>query len=453
MKLISLLLFLNILQKIYSSDVSQALSDTIKAMFVHNNINFDMIVYGQVTDHLKDVINGIGALNNSSYAEQLIFLKTLSWNHEIKKSAVVLLPNFKRLLVFSELTKLKNKFYKTFKFLFYYENSYVGDFLHARFKFLSWKPGQVDHNSYFLINRDAETYALLSLEWFSERACNKAQLTVVNDFNKIQNKWLKTLKIEEKFKNFYGCMLTIDVAHKYRYVMFDSAGQLSGPTIDIFKGMSVRGNFIPYFQEVETYLDKNFTTHIAQKLNTNYDLIPQITLHFQHIISMEVFDKMHFTTQFHREVSSFLISSPEPYSVYEKLLLPFDDTTWIFFIAVFIYAFMCILVINLVSRNFQDMFYGENVKTPAFNVVGTFFGISQTTLPDANFPRILLVTFIWYCLILRTAYQSLLFEYVATDMRKPSPTTIDELVDQGFNIFTEQLTYDGISQMIPENRS
>jgi len=300
-----------------------------------------------------------------------------------------------------------------------------------------------------LINRE-ETFALLSLEWFSEKACNRAQLTVVNEFNKTEKKWQKALKIGEKFKNFYGCMLTIDVANKYRHTLFDSNHHLSGPVIDIFKGMSVRGNFTPYFQQVETYLDRNFSIHIAQKLDTNYDMIPNIVLSLQHVISPEVFETIHFTTQFHGKVASFFISSPEPYSAYEKLLLPFDDTTWIFFIAVFLYSFLSIVVINLVSRNFQDMFYGENVNTPAFNVVGTFFGISQTTLPEANFPRILLMTFILYCLVLRTAYQSVLFEYVATDMRKPSPTTIEELFEQGFTIYSGQLPFDGISDMIPE---
>jgi hypothetical protein len=432
------------------SPISHALHDTINAMFVQNKINFDIIVYGPMTRSIMDVLNEVSALNNGTYAEQIVNLKTLTWDHEVRKSAVILSSDFRYLLIFSDLTKLRNKFYTTFKFLFYYEDSNIHDFLSAQYRKLYWKPGQVDHYSYFLINRDENTFALLSLEWFSEKACNKAQLTVVNDFNKTAIKWQKPLRIEQKFKNFYGCLLTIDVAVKFRHTLIDSARQLSGPIIDIFKGMSVRGNFTPNFQEVEAYYDRNFTTHIAQKLDTKYDLIPNIILYLEHVISSQMFEELHFTTQFHGEIAAFLISSPEPYSAYEKLLLPFDDTTWIFFIAVFLYSFLSIRVINLVSRRFQDMFYGENVKTPAFNVVGTFFGISQTTLPDANFPRILLMTFILYCLILRTAYQSLLFEYVATDMRKASPTTIEDLFEQGFTMYSEQLAFDGTDQMISD---
>jgi hypothetical protein len=246
--------------------------------------------------------------------------------------------------------------------------------------------------------------------------------------------WNSNLEIKEKFQNFHGCPLTL--AFSPNIIILQELSNSTRSFRNLFEAIAVKGNFRPTFlTNIPRYL-KDYDVIYALPVSTTART-PFVT---------------HYTTQFHEEKASFLLTQREPYSAYEKLLLPFDDTTWIFFIAVFLYSFLSIVVINLVSRNFQDMFYGENVKTPAFNVVGTFFGISQTTLPDANFPRILLMTFILYCLVLRTAYQGVLFEYVATDMRKPSPTTIEELYEQGYTVYMHYYMANRFMEMIPAER-
>ncbi|CAG9809759.1 unnamed protein product [Chironomus riparius] len=446
------LLFLNFIlffTKIRSSDISQALSDTIHAMFVQNQIHFDIIVYGDQSRNISYIINDIGLKNNESYAKQIQSFKTTEWDHNLKQSAVILMSNFRYVLLFFDLAKLDSDFYKTFKFLIYCEDLQVGDFYDLRFKKLYWRKGLPAEYSYFLFERE-ESFTLLSLEWYSEKACNKAQFITINEFNKADNKWIKKLEVGKKFRNFYGCLISMDVGNFFKHIYFDHKGRPKGPLVDIFNGMSVRGNLTQHIQRVYTYFDKNFKIRIAKMQNAKYDMIPELVLTLPEINVPKVQEMTHLTTYFYEITYSFMISPPEPYSAFEKLLLPFDETTWIFFIAVFLYAFVSILVINLVSSNLQDMFYGENVKTPIFNVVGTFFGISQTSLPDANFPRILLMTFILYCLILRTAYQSLLFEYVATDMRKSSPTTVDELLEADFTLYSEYLPYDWLVQLIPK---
>lgn len=100
-----------------------------------------------------------------------------------------------------------------------------------------------------------------------------------------------------------------------------------------------------------------------------------------------------------------MVSAPEPYTNYEKMLLPFDSTTWYYLMGVFCSAFIGIFVLNRTPKLFRDLVYGKNVNMPSFNVIGTFFGIGQTKLPDNNFGRIILMTFIIFCLVFRTAYQ------------------------------------------------
>jgi hypothetical protein len=129
------------------------------------------------------------------------------------------------------------------------------------------------------------------------------------------------------------------------------------------------------------------------------------------------------------------------YTQYEKLTLPFDFTTWILLWLTFAIAFIVIFIINMLPLEFQDVFYGEGVRMPAFNVVGTFFGIGQTRLPHSNFPRILLMLFIWFCLIFRTAHQSMMFEFMTSNPRRPAPRNISECVTKYEYLYASHYDY------------
>lgn len=100
-------------------------------------------------------------------------------------------------------------------------------------------------------------------------------------------------------------------------------------------------------------------------------------------------------------------SPAEPYTNYEKMLLPFDEETWTYLIILFILTFVIILIINQMPQFVQDTVYGKGVKTPTVNSMMAIFGIGQSKLAENNFGRILFVTFIMFCLVMRTAYQGM----------------------------------------------
>jgi hypothetical protein len=70
------------------------------------------------------------------------------------------------------------------------------------------------------------------------------------------------------------------------------------------------------------------------------------------------------------------------------------------------------------------------------------FGDGIIVLPGRNFARFLLINFILFCFILRTAYQGKLFEFMQKEMRPKSVETVDELIDQKFRIFVHSKDYD-----------
>ena len=131
----------------------------------------------------------------------------------------------------------------------------------------------------------------------------------------------------------------------------------------------------------------------------------------------------------------FVATPGELYSNYEKLFLPFDRTTWILLIFTFSVAFGVIFVANRTSKRLQDLIFGQNGRTPSLNVIAISSGIGQTRLPTRNFSRFILMLFIIFCLIFRTAYQGVQFEMLTTQMRRPEIKEIGDLKTQNFTVF------------------
>jgi hypothetical protein len=83
------------------------------------------------------------------------------------------------------------------------------------------------------------------------------------------------------------------------------------------------------------------------------------------------------TTPFETENIFFLVTPGETYTNFEKMILPFDSETWKYLLITFGSAFSIIFVINQLSKKVKDLLYGNDVQTPAFNIVSIFFGIGQ----------------------------------------------------------------------------
>jgi len=124
----------------------------------------------------------------------------------------------------------------------------------------------------------------------------------------------------------------------------------------------------------------------------------------------------------------------------EKLILPFDHETWYGICIIFIISCIVITIFNRLSKRFKEMMYGSTGGTAAFNTFQTFFGISHVEVPNGNFARIVMICFVCWCLVIRTAYQGKLFEFTTTAIRKPEIKTLDELKEKNFTLFFSNLT-------------
>jgi hypothetical protein len=65
-------------------------------------------------------------------------------------------------------------------------------------------------------------------------------------------------------------------------------------------------------------------------------------------------------------------------------------------------------------------------------------GDGLTVLPGRNFARFLVVLFIMFCMLLRTAYQGMQFEFMLKDMRPKNVETLKELMEENFTIWSSR---------------
>ncbi|CAG9805812.1 unnamed protein product [Chironomus riparius] len=319
---------------------------------------------------------------------------------------------------------------KAFKFLIYIHKCDLG-FLTRNIKALtkgdklSFLNGRLENYEFIIVN-DNDLIHLLTIEWFTDTACNQPQLIVLNSFNTITQKWNKTLENYEKFVDFHGCMLKLGLIVSHVDNCYGSMRppdqnketiETNGIIPEVFRIAAQKLKFTPALSVTDDENDVDVYVEI-KRMTTSAE------------------GWLHMTSTF-LEIRDIIVATPgERYTAYEKLWLPFDETTWILLISTFLLAFIGIFVVNYMPKFIQQRVFGEKVQTPALNVISTFFGISQYKLPIRHIPRFILMMFVFFCLIFRTCYQSKLFEFMTKEPRHPPPKTVADLKARNYTVYS-----------------
>lgn len=287
--------------------------------------------------------------------------------------------------------------------------------------------GQILQFQYFLL--EEESYIrLVTFVWYTPGKCNIQQLIEVNRFSKLTGKWKNSNFMIKKFENFHGCRLNF-AFHKHHigsdYEINSGALVIKGQYVDIMKALGKKLNFTTSF---DMYL-------------YNYGFIRRSSsIDFFSIhgcLNFHLMKQHRISTLYPFDFISHYISVPpaENYSEYEKLLLPFDNLTWTLILITFFAAYASIFIIKSMKINVQKFVFGGNVSTPSLNVTMIFFGISQVSLPSGNFARFIVMLFILFCLILRTAWQGKMFEFIQKNVTKVEIQSIDEMIEKNFTFY------------------
>lgn len=315
---------------------------------------------------------------------------------EIKTSAVLMFSSVKSLTKFNKNVFLSN-FSPNPQFFVFCRNASFNEIS-------SLKEDEILQFEYFLVDEE-NSIKLLTFEWFTSTKCNVTQLVQINEFNKTRNLWKNANFKVRKFHTFYGCKVVVSMVPQIPafIVTLTDEKKLS------FSGFNYE--IVKEFAEI-----MNFTLFIdIFKLNSTayqpYDVLIQLSsssIVYKFLKIRPVMSTLPYMTR-----RDFIAVPPgESFNCYEKLLLPFDTATWALIVLVFFVAFGTTFIVAFMKNPVKFFVFGKNVTMPATNILRIFFGISQVSMPGRNFSRFLAMLFILYCLIIRTAWQSKMFEFM-----------------------------------------
>ncbi|KAG5669524.1 hypothetical protein PVAND_017411 [Polypedilum vanderplanki] len=438
-----------------SLSVAKSMIDVIREFYIGNNLRFDFIIYGKLTNHLNEVITEVIKEISQEIVVNIQHFGNGKYEIDLKQSAVIFTETIEKLHELQKysyhLKKAKNSLgfvNKHFKFLIYVEHM----------KNLVQITRKVEHIIYpplwlfefYLINT-FNYVELHAVTLYSKDSCGKLSPKFLNAYSKVSQKWEKKLKDFDHFSNFHVCMLSIavDFGPNWYLNVNRSENKKYFKKVDVYKAEIAHENFkySGLIHEVMKSVAKkaNFTLHYTAKSSkgelisgaNNFQSEFGFTIH----INFNSFEKDFENSKrfwYSEPCGSidyyFLVMLNDLYTNYEKLLMPFDFITWILLILTVGLTFGIIFGYYAFPKCIRMIFYSSDMKDPAFNTLGVIFGISQLKLPQRSTKRFVLSLFIWFCLIFRTCYQSMLFEFMTSDMRKPLPASIDDLREMNYTV-------------------
>ncbi|KAG5679802.1 hypothetical protein PVAND_009340 [Polypedilum vanderplanki] len=429
--------------------MAHAISDVLANFAVDDGFRIDIRTRFYQSEHLKELKDAVMRKFDQKFTYEIKFDQNSRKGVYYEKSSLILLKSSDLLKYFFMATKVITQYSRSIKFLIYCENATLKNYRKLKKVMQQQKldmfEGPIEQFVYFIFNYE-KMISLGTISWFRNSSCNSPSISAVRYFDKITLKWSKNVHKYERFTHFYGCKLVMPIGIKmgineeYKFGKYYEFNQYSDLELSLFYIMAKQYNFTPDIQKVpivdtSTFFDIDVKEMITQMIfeKGNFPTVFFKKFH-PDIFPPFALNKPQYTFPFFEAKLIFLVTPGELYTSFEKLYLPFDEPTWVLIFITFGVAFGVIFLVNFTSVSFQVLVYGHGVKIPSLNVVGTFFGIGQTKLPDLSFSRFILMIFILFCLIIRTAYQGVLFELMTSQPRRPEPKDIQGLIDQNYTV-------------------
>lgn len=261
----------------------------------------------------------------------------------------------------------------------------------------------------FLINFNGSSIDLATAFMYTEDKCGENQVRTINRFSVRTGEWENSNFYPDKYRDFHGCPLEVIYTENYSPMM----------EYKVFDELAAYMNFRVVRMKVA---DKTFHEQKFDKLF--FGIAAHHDFHQYFVVSNSIYmDEM-----------TIMVPAGEPLTDLEKMFVMFDDEIWIAIGSTFTGALVTIQVINQCHAKVQDFVYGWRIRTPTLNVISIFLSGAPLKLPGRNFARFLMMMFMIWCLIIRTCYQSKMFENLQSDMRHPAVESFDDFNEKNFTL-------------------
>ena len=261
---------------------------------------------------------------------------------------------------------------------------------------------EIDHVN-FLMHETDNLIELVTAYMFTPQACKKLQLKTINRFDLQTLEWENSVFYPNKYENFHGCELIV------------ADNDYTDTDIPLYNLME-----ITFKEQLNAKLTR-CSTYKDPLDCKECDLINQ-----DEIILHKTFDDFVVSDPVIFDSYRIIIGPGEPYTDLERMFMMFDFELWIAISVTLATALCATLMLHFVSRKIRNFIVGRYVRNPTMNMISIFLSGGQEKTPRRNFARFLMILFVIWSLIIRTCHQSMLFELMQADLRRPTIKTLDE---------------------------
>ena len=112
----------------------------------------------------------------------------------------------------------------------------------------------------------------------------------------------------------------------------------------------------------------------------------------------------------------------------------FDAELWMAIGVTLVIGLLTTVILDFVSDEVRNFIAGRDIQSPTMNFLSIFLTGGQPKTPRRNFARFIFILFVVWSLIIRTCHQSMHYELIQADLRRPTIRTLDELFESNLTL-------------------
>lgn len=152
--------------------------------------------------------------------------------------------------------------------------------------------------------------------------------------------------------------------------------------------------------------------------------------------------------------ASFVYAIPpgKPYSSLAIIFIPFKYIIWSCIGTIFLITVLLVFVLKLTTYRIRAFVLGPKNDSPVFNMLNICFGGSINYLPTRNFARTILLIWLLMSMILKTAYQSRLYDFLRTQPSTPPANLRSKIYSSNLKVHVTETFYQNFYDGLPNVR-
>jgi hypothetical protein len=224
----------------------------------------------------------------------------------------------------------------------------------------------IDRVDFLYNNERDDAIDIMVAFMFSPKMCRTNFFKTVDRFKRKEMQWMTRRFFVEKYKDFHGCPIRFSSSSSNVPLLYE----VFAKHLNFRRLATSKKNF-----------DDEFEFQYIYYVNIRSDLL---TCYVDNIQASKIF-----------------IPPGELYGDYEKIFLPFDSGAWIAIALTILMVVSAITAFKVLSPNNMEIYFGKNNKYPMLNFVSILLNGCQHTSLVSNVPRMFLMIFLFWSLVIR----------------------------------------------------